>query len=87
MSRDEVDVLGERPQVFDMTTGAVSGAEDVSPFGASRGCTTLPPVLCPGRGMSHPVDGPIINLTQAAAGAVSGERGVTSVGWPQGGLT
>ena len=57
------DALVERPQVFDMTVGTMSGAEDGSLLGASRGCNTLPPVLCPGRGMSHPVDGPIIKLT------------------------
>ena len=59
MSGAEVDALDERPQMFDMTAGAVSGAEDVSLLGASIRCNTLSPVLCPGRGMSHPVDGPI----------------------------
>ena len=87
MSRAEVDALGERPQVFDMTTGAVSGAEDVSPLGASIRCNTLPPVLCPGRGMSHPVDGPITKLIEATAGTVSGGRGVASGGCPHEGLT
>ena len=82
MSRAEVDALDEHPQVFDMTAGAVSGAEDVSSLGASIRCNMLPPVLCPGRGMSHLVDGPIIKLTQAVAGTVSGGRGVASGGWP-----
>ena len=37
VSRAEDDAPVGRPQVFDMTAGAVSGAEDVSLLGATKG--------------------------------------------------